>query len=184
MVFGKSVVIRHPNKIRLGNRVVIDDYCVIDGRGSGEEGICIGDNVFIGRGVTIQSKVGSISIGSGTSIGAGTYLVSQGGILVGEMVNIAGVCSVTGGAYHVGREEGSAREHGKFTKSPIRIDRKCRLGMSTTVLDGVHIAQGTIIGAMSLVTKDLPEYCVAAGIPAKVKYYRQTRTESANEEAN
>src|SRR5437867_293569 len=47
VVFGRSIVIRHPSKIELGNRVVIDDYCLIDARGAGNEGVIIGDDTII-----------------------------------------------------------------------------------------------------------------------------------------
>ena len=173
VIWGRSLSVRHPGKLSIGNRVVIDDYSLLDARGSGEEGVFIGDDVFIGRNVTIQSKVGSISIGKSTNIGQNSVIVAQGGIRIGEMVTIAGGCSISGGAYKVERDSKSAREHSKYTYGPIRIDNKCRLGMEVMVLDGVHIGEGTIIGAKSLVTKDLPKYCVAAGIPADIKYYRE-----------
>jgi acetyltransferase-like isoleucine patch superfamily enzyme len=169
---GRSVTIRHPARIKLGNRVVIDDYSVLDARGSDDQGITFGDDVFIGRGVTIQSKVGPISIGEKVSIGSGTSLIAQGGIIIDEMVNIAGNCVFSGGTYQVGRDTDSIREHGKITKGPIHIEKKCRFGMGAMVLDGVYIEEGTIIGAMSLVTENLPKYSVAAGIPAKVIYHR------------
>lgn len=172
VTIGKDFIVRHPEKIYLGKRVIIDDYCLIDARGSGEKGVNIGDDVFIGRGVIIQAKVGSISVGSNTSIGAGSSIISQGGVEIGEMVNIAGNCSISGGSYKVGRDSKSEREHGKHTRGPIYIDRKCRLGMEVMVLDGVHVGEGVILGAKSLITRDLPEYCVAAGIPAEIKYKR------------
>lgn len=173
VVFGRSVTLRHPDRIRLGNRVVIDDYALIDARGAGEEGIVIADDVIIGRGTTVRAKVGTIQVGSQTNVGEGSTIVAQGGILIGEMVTIAGHCHISGGAYQIERDGFSEREHEKYTKGPIRIDRKCRLGMGVIVLDGVHIHEGCIVGASSLVTKDLPEYCVAAGSPAVVKRGRE-----------
>jgi acetyltransferase-like isoleucine patch superfamily enzyme len=173
VVFGRSVTIRHPDKIRFGNRVVIDDYALIDARGAGKEGIIIGDDVIIGRGTTIRAKVGPIEIGSQTNVGEGSTLVAQGGILIGEMVTIAGHCHISGGAYQVERDGLSEREHEKYTKGPIRIDQKSRLGMGAMVLDGVNICEGAIIGAASVVTKDVPEYSVAAGSPAVVKRSRE-----------
>jgi len=173
VVFGRSVTIRHPDKIRLGNRVVIDDYALIDARGAGEEGIIIGDDVIIGRGTTIRAKIGTIQIGSQTNVGEGSTLVAQGGILIGEMVTIAGHCHISGGAYQIERDGLSDREHEKYTKGPIRLDRKSRLGMGVIVLDGVHICEGSIIGASSVVTKDIPEYSVAVGSPAVVMRSRE-----------
>lgn len=173
VVFGRSVTIRHPDRIRLGNRVVIDDYALIDARGASEEGIIIGDDVIIGRGTTIRAKVGTIQIGPQSNVGEGSTLVAQGGILIEEMVTIAGHCHISGGAYQIERDGLSEREHEKHTKGPIRIDRKARLGMGVIVLDGVHIGEGSIIGAASVVTKDIPEYSVAVGSPAIVKRVRE-----------
>ena len=49
VVFGRGLTIRHPHKIRIGDRVIIDDYCLIDAKGRTNNGIVIGDNVFIGK---------------------------------------------------------------------------------------------------------------------------------------
>lgn len=182
VVFGRSVVIRHPDKISLGNRVVIDDYALIDARGAGEEGIVVGDDVIISRGTTIQSKVGPIEIAPRSNIGAGTSIISMGGVYIGEMVTIAGHCHVSGGAYQIERDGLSDREHEKYTKGPIRIDRKSRLGMGAIVLDGVHICEGAVIGAASVVTKDIPEYSVAAGSPAIVKRTREVTVGAVHEQ--
>jgi len=173
VVFGRSVVVRHPENIRIGNRVVIDDYCLIDGRGAGDEGVVIGDEVIINRGVTIQSKVGGIHIAASSNVGAGSCIVSMGGVYIGESVAIGGGSYISGGALIVDRGEESGREQEKYTGGPVRIDKKSRLGMRVTVLDGVHICEGCIVGASSLVTKDLPEYSVAAGSPAVVKRVRE-----------
>ena len=176
VVIGRSVVIRHPDKIRIGNKVIIDDYCVIDARGAGEEGVVIGDEVILNRGAILQAKVGGIHIGGLTNVGGNSVIVAQGGVYIGDMVNIAGGCEISGGAYQVERDMQSDREHGKFTRGPIRIDRKCRLAMRVIVLDAVHIHEGCIVGAGSVVTHDLPEYSVAAGVPAVVKHTRERTT--------
>lgn len=174
VIFGRSVVIRHPDKIRLGNRVVIDDYCLIDGRGAGEEGIVVGDDVIISRGATIQSKVGPVYIGAETNVGAGSSIISMGGVHIAEMVTIAAGCHISGGAYAVERDGSSAREHRKYSKGPIRLGKKSRFGMGVIVLDGVHVEEGCVVGAGSVVTGDLPKYSVAAGVPAVVKRNRET----------
>lgn len=51
---------------------------------------------------------------------------------------------------------------------PIKVKRNARIGAHCTVLPGVTIGEGAIIGAGSLVTKDIPPYTIAYGIPAKV----------------
>lgn len=51
---------------------------------------------------------------------------------------------------------------------PIKIGKNCWLGGGVIVLPGVEIAEGTTIGAGSVVTKNIPPYCVAAGNPCRV----------------
>jgi acetyltransferase-like isoleucine patch superfamily enzyme len=180
VVFGRSIVIRHPNKIELGNRVVIDDYCLIDGRGAGDDGVIIDDDTIISRGVIIQSKVGPIYIGESTNVGAVSAIVSMGGVYIGEMVTIAAGCFISGGAYSTERGDDSGRNHGKHTKGPIHLDKKSRYAMGVIVLDGVHVEEGCFVGAGSVVITDLPKYSIAAGVPAKVL---RDREEIRNEKA-
>ena len=54
------------------------------------------------------------------------------------------------------------------TSAPIHIDRDVWIGRGTCILPGVHIGEGSVIGANSVVNKNIPPYTVAAGIPAKV----------------
>ena len=55
-----------------------------------------------------------------------------------------------------------------FKKAAIHICKKVALGQETFAMPGVTIGEGSVIGARSLVTKDIPAHCVAVGSPAKV----------------
>lgn len=57
-------------------------------------------------------------------------------------------------------------------KGPIIIDDDVWLGDNALILSGVHIGQGAIVAAGSVVTRDIPPYAIAGGIPAKVIRYR------------
>ena len=57
VVFGQNVVLRHPHKIRIGDNVAIDDNCLIDAKGSSNQGITIGSGVFVGRNGTDKFAV-------------------------------------------------------------------------------------------------------------------------------
>lgn len=54
------------------------------------------------------------------------------------------------------------------TSRPISIQKRAWLGFGVTVLKGVTIGEGAVVGAMSVVTKDVPPYTVVAGNPARV----------------
>ncbi len=55
-----------------------------------------------------------------------------------------------------------------YKKEPIVLKRGCCIGMRSIIMPGVTIGEGAIIGAGSLVTKDVPPYTIAVGNPAKV----------------
>lgn len=59
-----------------------------------------------------------------------------------------------------------------ISKGNINIEDDVWIGYGVIIMSGVHIGRGTIIGAGSVVTKDLPDYSIACGVPAKVIKYR------------
>lgn len=68
-----------------------------------------------------------------------------------------------------------------YIKAPIHICKGVHVGMGTIIMPGVTIGEGAIIGAGALVTKDIPPYSLAVGIPAKVvKYFPNSDGTSRN----
>jgi hypothetical protein len=57
VVFGRDLTLRNTRRISLGDRVVLDDGCVIDGRGAGVDGVRIGPRTILGRAVSIQGML-------------------------------------------------------------------------------------------------------------------------------
>jgi acetyltransferase-like isoleucine patch superfamily enzyme len=184
VVFGRHIVIRNARNVTLGDQVIVDDLCVIDGRGAGPEGVVIGDRVIVNRGTTIQAKIGPIHIGDDCDIGGGSTVHSQGGVEIGRAVVIGGGAKISGGAFQIQRktaEAGSgpslgmaAREQTRWTSGPVRIGDKCLIGMGTMVLDGVEIGEGAVIGAGTVMTRSVPAYSVVAGVPGRVLRLRES----------
>lgn len=168
VILGQGLVLRHPNRISLGDRVAIDDGVLLDASGAGEMGLIFDEDVIISRNCVIQGKTGPIRLGKKVDIGCNVILSSGNGIFVGNSVLIAGNCYVGGGRYLTERVDIPMMEQGVYSKGPVTIEDDVWLGAGATVLDGVRIGRGSIIGAGALVTKDLPEYSVAIGVPAKV----------------
>jgi len=168
VIFGKGIVLRHPGRITLGNRVAIDDYGLLDASGAGEEGVHLGDDVIVSRNCVIQGKTGPVVIGSKTDIGCNTILSSSTGIVIGRSVLIAGNCYIGGGRYLSDRWDIPMMEQGVYSKGPVAIADDVWLGAGAIVLDGVSIGKGCIVGAGAVVTKDIPDYTVAVGVPARI----------------
>lgn len=62
-----------------------------------------------------------------------------------------------------------------FGKGNITVDDDVWIGYGSTIMSGVHIGQGAIISARSVVTKDVPPYAIVGGVPARVIKYRFSR---------
>ena len=168
LIIGRNVVIRHPDKIELGDYVTIDDNSLIDARGAGPGRVVIENNVIINRNCMIQAKAGPIILGERTSIGSNSAIVSMDGVEIGEAVLTGGGCYISSGAYRTDDQEMAIMDQGAYSKGPIRIGTKAWIGTGVTVLDGVTIGEGAVIGAGAVVTKDIPKHTVATGIPAKI----------------
>jgi len=172
LILGRNVVLRHPRNVVLGDNVTIDDYCVIDGRGAGREGIVFGDNVIINRNCMILAKAGPIVVGNRTSLGSNSSIVSMDRVELGEAVLTAGGCCLSAGSYRFDDVQTAIMDQPVYAKGPIVIGAKSWLGTGVIVLDGVTVGEGAVIGAASLVNKAIPDGGIAFGIPAKVRQIR------------
>lgn len=184
VIFGKGIVLRHPQRITLGNRVALDDYGLLDASGAEEVGIVIGDDAIISRNCAILGKTGPVVIGNKVDIGCNSFLGSTTGIFIGNSVLIAGNCYIGGGRYIADSIEIPMMEQGVYSKGPVVIGDDVWLGAGVTVLDGVQIGKGCIVGAGAVVTKDLPDYAIAVGVPAKVTKFREGSFSITNKQSS
>jgi acetyltransferase-like isoleucine patch superfamily enzyme len=179
LIIGRNVVIRHPNKIELGDNVTIDDNCLIDARGAGHSGVVFEDQIIINRNCMVQAKAGPIKLGKRTSIGSNCLIVSIDGIELGEAVLTGAGCSISAGSYHFDDDSLAVMDQGLFANGPIRIGSNSWLGFGVIVLDGVTIGDGAVIGAGAMVNKDIPENAIAFGVPAKVQRIKGEKSTSS-----
>lgn len=162
VIFGRNITLRHPCKIVLGDNCVIDDNVVLDAKGEKNEGLRLGDNVYIGRNTILSCKEGSISIGEYTNISANCSLLSETEITLGRYCFLAGHCYLVAGGNHSFEDVSRPMMfQPSQSKGGIRLGDDVWLGAGVIVLDGASIGQGTVIGAGAVVTGPLPEYVVA-----------------------
>ncbi|MDX1763013.1 MAG: acyltransferase [bacterium] len=168
VVIGKSVTIRHGHKIRLGNNVVIDDYAVLDAKGTGNKGIVIGDNVMIGRGTVISCKNGDIFIGDNTNIAIQCFIQSARQVTIGKNNLFSAYCYLIGGGDHkTDRTDVPIIAQSQVVRG-ITLEDNCLLGAGVKIQDGVHIERDAIVGTGAVVRDNICAFGVAVGIPAKV----------------
>jgi len=167
VIIGRGFTVRHPGRISLGRQVAIDDHVLLDASGAGEAGVQVGDRVIISRHCIIQGKSGPIVIGEGCDIGANTLITAASGVYLEPAVLIAGNCYIGGSRYVTERLDVPIMHQGWYSRGPVHIGTGTWLGAGVTVLDGVRIGRGCIVGAGSVVTRDLPDHSVALGVPAR-----------------
>jgi acetyltransferase-like isoleucine patch superfamily enzyme len=162
-----SAVIYHRN-LSLGSNILIGDRVIIYQAQDGGM-VALGDGAAILRDTAVETGFGgSVSIGSRTWIHPrGQVNAYLGSIRIGAGVDIAPNCAFY--SYDHGFAPGkSIREQPLKTKGDIIIEDNAWLGVGVTVLSGVHIGGGAVIGAGSLVNQNIPVGAIAAGNPARV----------------
>lgn len=131
------------------------------------ENISIGDNVYIGHDTILKGYYkGKMEIGDGTWIGQQCFLHSAGNIKIGENVGIGpGVKIIT--SYHSGSDKSKPIMHSELVFEEVILEDGCDIGVNASILPGVKIGKGSQIGAGAVVTRNVPDGEVWAGVPAK-----------------
>ena len=125
----------------------------------------------LSKGLTILSPIyfdyGTYThFGSGTFVNHGCYFMDGGTIHIGENVFIGPFCGFYTASHPINYID---RNKGLERAMPIIIGDNCWFGANVSVMQGVTIGEGCVIAAGSVVTKDIPENCLVAGVPAVIK---------------
>jgi acetyltransferase-like isoleucine patch superfamily enzyme len=148
---GLHVSLRHAETFEIGDGVFIGDHAIIQGR---HDGLCVmGDRVWIGPQSFLDARA----------------LVLEDHVGIGPGVKILG-------SEHTGVPIEMAIVATDLRISPVRLEAGADIGVGAVVLPGVVIGTGAIVGAGAVVTRDVPPYAKAAGVPARVIGWRAGRT--------
>lgn len=168
VTIGKGVYILNPQYVSIGNNVTIKNDVTIAARGEG--------GITIGAGTRIQDRVyldtekvetGYINIGKKVYIGTGTTLFAHMGLEIGDDCLLAQNITLTPYSHIFDNPDTTIYGQGGHCKK-VTIGRDVYIGMNTAVMYSGDIAEGSVIGAGSVVVKPIPPYSVAVGSPAKV----------------
>jgi acetyltransferase-like isoleucine patch superfamily enzyme len=151
----------------VGENVRIAKTCNI----VGAENIDIGNNVRIDAYTQIVALGARITLGSFIHVGAGCFLSGRGGIEMGDFSGLSQHVSIYSASDdYLGRHMTNplVPEHlTGVTVARVSIGRHCIVGSGSVILPGVNLEEGVAVGALSLVTRTVPEWTLVSGIPAR-----------------
>ncbi len=175
VLFGANVSFRHPHKIQIGDGCVIDDNCLLDAKGRHNNGIVLEEGVFLGRNTILSCKDGDITLSRHVNLGFNCDVFSANRVMIGAETVIAAYCYIlSGGSYRIDRTDIPISAQYDLSESlPTTIGPDSWLGASVTILEGVAVGRGAVIGAGAVVNRDVPDYGIAVGIPAKTVRIRK-----------
>lgn len=144
VTISKKASIYSPSTMNIGDNVRIDDFCILSG---------------------------TITIGSYVHLSAYTALYGGGGIKIGDFCGCSPRTTILSASDDFSGEfmisPMSPAEFCNVTREEVVLDNFVQLGASSIVFPGVKIKEGTITGAMTLVTKSLDSWGMYVGIPAR-----------------
>jgi len=166
--FIESTAIINHSDLSFGKNCFIGDRVIIFEKTKGGK-VKLGNKVEILRDTTLETGPGGqITIGDHSSIHPGGHLYSFAeNIEIGSGVMIAPACALYSYDHGI-HPNGIIRKQPVQSKGPVIIDDEAWLGVRVTVLSGVRIGKGAVIGAGSVVSKNIPDNAIAVGTPARV----------------
>lgn len=131
-------------------------------------------DVVLDEGVVLDTWGGSIRIGARTFLGPHAVVYGHGGVQIGEDCLISMHARILSSEHAIPGREDRIRWKPDALK-PTAIADDVWIGAGATILGGCRLGQGAVVGAGAVVTGNLPEYAVAAGVPARVIRYRDEK---------
>lgn len=136
--------------------------------GSAPGAIKIGDDVRILRGVTISTTAaGKIEMGDRVHVGEGTIIFSGRSIKIGKDV-IIGPHNIIVDSDHKYQDVSLPMNQQELSFKEVMIGEDVWISSNCVITKGVTLGKGAVIGAGAVVKKDIPPYCIAVGVPARV----------------
>lgn len=157
------------SRLYLGHGCFIDDGVTIYAHSDGGD-VRLGDRVHLYRGTIVEVGAGgSVHIGAETHIQAGCNLKGfLNNVLIGCNVQVAPQCGFSPYEHEFEDCDATIKSQGIRSAGDIVLEDDVWLGLGVKVLEGVRIGKGAVVGAGAVVTKDIPPYAIAVGVPARV----------------
>lgn len=174
MIFGRFLTLSLPEKISVGDHVILSNFVCINSSGDSSifGQIVLERNVFIGTFCSLKTgKDGEIVVREGANIGSCCSLQTDSLLEIGEDTLLAGYCSL---GLPATTPNGTTDEQSSYTS----VGSECWLGVRVQQNAGTTIGKGSIIGAHASVATDIPDMSIAVGHPAQVQRSRSEREQA------
>lgn len=132
----------------------------------------MGTNVNIEKNATFSSKV---KIGDRSGIGYHAHIDAE--TTIGDDVMMGPDCIIYTDSHRFDRTDIPMILQGRSERKPVTIGNDVWIGSRVTILPGVRIGNGAILGTGAVVTKDVPDFAVVGGVPARIIKYRTQNKE-------
>ena len=162
-----SAHFEYASRIQMGEDCSVARLALIRANTADNRRIRLGNRVSVRENTLISANQGHVSIGDDTWLGPNSIIYGNGGVDIGAHVLIASHCVITTVSHKFDRTDIPINCQGIST-DPIVIEDDVWLGTGAVILQGVRIGRGCIIGAGAVVTKSLPPYSIALGVPARI----------------
>jgi len=132
--------------------------------------LIIEDDAFIDAFVKIKfvGGTGDIRIGKNSYINSGSVIYSGNGVTIGDFVQIAANCTLAPVNHAFQRRDQMIRQQGFLpSRGGVIIEDDVWIGANCVLLDGAVIRRGAVIGALSLVNKEIAPYSINYGNPCR-----------------
>ena len=152
-------------QVQAGKNVYIGKHCALKGKSN----IVLDDGVTVRPYAQIWSGGGTVRIGRGSEIGERCWISIANSLEIGEKVLLSPNVYITDCDHEYRNIDVPVIEQGIVQKGQaVSIGDGSYIGINTVIVGNVKIGKHCVIGANSVVTKDVPDYSVAVGIPARV----------------
>jgi UDP-2-acetamido-3-amino-2,3-dideoxy-glucuronate N-acetyltransferase len=127
-------------------------------------GCHVGDETRIGSFVEIQKNA---VVGARCKISSHAFICE--GVIIEDEVFVGHGVMFTNDRYpRATNPDGSPQNETDWSVEPTRVKRAASIGSNATIISGVTIGERALVGAGAVVTKDVPDYAIAAGVPARI----------------
>lgn len=184
-----GVTKRYKTGLQAGDSKFLPNFSINYNRSTGIQShkVTVGDHCLLGVSIYLETPAAKVTIGNRVYMG-NSSIIAKTSIILGDDIMVAwGVTFYDHDSHSLDYRNRDIdikqtyfdyiNEKGNYLKNknwdvvnsaPIKIEDHAWIGAEAMILKGVTVGEGAIVGARSVVTKDVPPYCVVAGNPAKV----------------